>query len=148
MLREEVTSSCQLCNEAPGTLEHRLCCPAVVPHDGRPALQKKGPRQLLNALDTTRQRELRTRGVLILGMPRQPRSKDGWIRWTRPLPASYPDRPRWYIDGSMVDGPCFDTARMGFGLILVAPDGSVLAAALGAPPQWVLNAPARKLGPS
>ena len=49
---------------------------------------------------------------------------------------------RWYIDGSAVNGKWRELSTTGFGVVVVARDGTLLGFGLGQPPGWVRTAPA------
>jgi len=132
----DCSALCQLCGEHDGTLEHRSCCPATLPDGGWP----EPPARIaafLRSLDAPRRSLLVTRGLFVLNAEIPMRSPDGWWRWQMAPPANIPDDARWYIDGSLIDGPRELTSRCGFGIAVVANDGRLIACGLGVPPEWV-----------
>jgi len=116
-------SRCQLCLEATGILEHRLQCPATSPFGGwlePSALASKALARLTEA----RRKLANTRGLLVLrvGVPTGPLNAE--FKWLRAPPDVIPDDATWYIDGSMLGGRWVSLRRTGFGIAIVASDGS------------------------
>ena len=46
-----------------------------------------------------------------------------------------------YSDGSRLDGPCSDTARLGWAFVVVNAENVVIANASGIPPDWIVDVP-------
>ena len=127
---------CQLCHTADGTLDHRRMCPATMPCGGWPK-PSAAVDSFITQLDPARRRFLSTRGILLIDIPIPPPSRDGWIRWLKPLPNMDLTGATWYIDGSAIDGPARLTARLGFAVVVVSKEGDLMAFAQGVPPGWV-----------
>ncbi len=113
---------CKLCQESKGTLLHRHSCPTTLPHGG---WQQPPPeaRQIVSGLDVSREELLITRGLMIvrIRVPKPP--QDATIVWYRTPPDILPEDARWYIDGSMFDGPLFYARRTGFGIVIISSGG-------------------------
>jgi len=139
--RSEVDVNCQLCKREPGTLIHRLACPAVVPAEGWPPLPESAD-ELLRSLEPARRHLLLTRGLFVARVPPKVIPKDGWFRWLSPIPAAYDGSGTWYVDGSRIDGPDLHTARCGYAAVLVSSSGDLLAHGHGVPPEWIVTAAA------
>jgi len=127
---------CQLCHTTDGTLEHRHACPATTPCGGWPR-PPVAVSNFIAQLDPVRRRFLTTRGILLLHVPVPPPSRDGWFKWLKPLPDIDLAGATWFIDGSAIDGPSHRTVRLGFGVVVVAANGELIAFGQGAPPAWI-----------
>ena len=57
-----------------------------------------------------------------------------------PPPQEVPENARWYIDGSLLDGPRELISRCGSAVVVVSDSGALLAYGLGVPPNWVRSA--------
>ncbi len=55
-------------------------------------------------------------------------------------PDVIPHDAKLYIDGSMIDGKHSITRRLGFGIVVVGRDGTLIAFGNGTPPAWAMNA--------
>ena len=101
-----------------------------------PALASK----LLTRMTAARRTIADTRGLLVVrvGVPAGP--LDAEFKWLRAPPEVIPDDAVWYFDGSMIGGRWVPLRRTGFGIAIVASDGSLLAFGNGNPPSWVTNA--------
>jgi len=64
----------------------------------------------------------------------------GWFRWLRRPHGDFPDTAKWYVDGSLMDGPSRLMAVTGYAIVVVAADGALLGCAYGAPPSWITTA--------
>jgi len=135
---EEVDLNCQLCNAATGTLAHRFVCPALRPAEGWGELPRRVD-AFIARIGGVRAHTLRTRGILALRVRLSHPKPEGWLRWVVGRPEQVTESDRWYIDGSLVDGPGWYTGRAGMALVVVAPDGSLVACAMGSPPDWITN---------
>ena len=141
LAQQETDDRCQLCHEAAGTLEHRRVCPAIVPDEGWPA-PSPAVRAWLEQLEPGRRRTLQTRGLLTVSVVIAPSPAQGWFRWLVGLPDELPEGTTFYIDGSWIDGPSRVTGRAGYAIVVVAPDGKLLAYAYGVPPRWACSSAA------
>jgi len=135
---EEVDLSCQLCHTATGTLVHRFVCPALIPSEGWGVLPRRVS-AFISKIGEVRAHTLRTRGLLALRVRLVPPKPEGWFRWVVGGPERATEHDRWYLDGSFVDGPGWCTGRAGLAMVVVAPDGSLVACGLGSPPAWITN---------
>jgi len=97
-------------------------------------------KELLDRLDEPRRLLVATRGLFALRLAIPRGRPGGWRRWLIGSPELADDSCTWYVDGSMVDGKWQGTARTGFGIVIVGPDGGVRGIALGSPPSWVTSA--------
>ena len=130
---------CQLCLDAPGTLQHRHECTCTMPPGGWPPHPPKAA-LALGQIGQVRADLLRTRGLLVMRFPSPPRSVDGWFSWLVTPPADSNELYTWYLDGSMLDGNWTEFRAVGFGIVVVAPDRSLAAYGMGAPPEWCRTA--------
>ena len=131
---------CRLCDAEPGTLLHRLSCPATCPAEKWPK-PPAATRAFLDGLSEDRRRLLQTRGLLAIKAEIPEVNPTGWCRWPRPLRQHHYDTVNWYIDGSCLDGARVETARLGFAIVGTSPGGALIAYAWGCPPAWVHGAP-------
>ena len=83
---------------------------------------------------------LQTRGLLVLRLPAPPNHIQEWFQWTLVPPDC--EGATWYLDGSMLDGECVDYRAVGFGVVVIAPDGSLIGHGRGGPPCWCTTAAA------
>eukprot|EP00973_Karenia_brevis_P031362 4328112-Karenia_brevis.AAC.1 len=58
-----------------------------------------------------------------------------WV--VKPEGGVIPSSCTCYVDGSMLDGPCIDFGRVGFGLHAIDGEGKCVASAYGNPPPWI-----------
>ena len=138
---QNADNRCQLCLAEPGTLEHRLACTCTMPPEGWPRDPPKAE-LAIQRVGQIRAKTLRTRGLLVLRLPSPQPLREGWFKWlVAPGPES-DELCTWYLDGSMHDGDWVDYRAAGFGIVVVAPDRSLLAYGLGVPPGWCKTAAA------
>ena len=130
---------CQLCLQAPGTLEHRAHCTATMPPKGWPTAPAKAAR-LLGRLSAQRRRVLATRGLLVLRLPAPPHCGDGHFSWRLQPDCADTLGTRWYFDGSMLNGPWKPYRSTGFGVVVTSEAGHLLGFGNGAPPPWCKTA--------
>ena len=117
---------CQLCLAAPGTLEHRHECVCTVPTEGWPL---SPPKTCLAIRRVGRERAnlLHMRGLLVMRLPSPPPPTEGWFNWLVPPSPDSNEQHTWYLDGSLQDGHWVEYRAVGFGRVVVAPDGSLIA---------------------
>jgi len=129
---------CQLCLSENGTLHHRRFCSATMPTGGWPT--PVGPAQAgMAMLSTCRSNIALNRGLIFPRIMIRPAQVEHSFQWLIPPPEDTPFKARWYIDGSCTN-PTWTQARgLGFAMILVDSDGSLLAAGKGNPPNWVID---------
>ena len=130
---------CQLCLEAPGTLEHRHECTSTIPPDGWPPHPPKAD-LALGRVGEVRMNMLRTRGLLVMRLPPPQHSPNGWFKWLAAPSPECDEQHTWYLDGSMLDGSWIEYRAVGFAVVVVAPDRSLAAYGMGAPPSWCKTA--------
>jgi hypothetical protein len=132
---------CQLCFEAPGTLEHRFDCRCLRPEQG---WSKPPPKARLGRgrLTESRTRVLDTRGLLVLQLPKPPPSHEGTFEWLLPLSGDDLHNCIWYLDGSLLDGAWSDYSSTGFGIVVVSARRDLVAYGCGRPPSWCCTAAA------
>jgi hypothetical protein len=134
--------NCQLCHAAPGTVEHRFVCRASCPEGG----WQKAPKEaelVRGRIGSERLRLLQTRGLLVLRLPAPPRLRQEWFQWTvSPPDSEEADSFTWYLDGSLLDGEWVDYRAVGFGVVVVSMDGSLMGFGKGCPPTWCTTAAA------
>ncbi len=120
---------CQLCKEAVGTLAHRHNCRATKPVGG---WQPMPPECIRHS------RQCETLFVLKLELPRPPPGYT--FRWLLHPPEDLPQDAIWFIDGSLFDEARRFARRMGFGVVVIAAAGTLLAFGKGVPPDWIHDA--------
>jgi hypothetical protein len=137
------SSLCQLCFKEVGTLQHRAVCEATRPEGGWPP-PPKAAELARSKLGDTRKRLLDTRGLAVFRITAPPIRQDGALHWQRQPDLNDPavDEATWYFDGSMQEGKLEPLRATGFGLAVVSPNGDLLGAARGTPPQWCSTAAA------
>jgi hypothetical protein len=65
------------------------------------------------------------------------------MNWVTPLPDRYDAEDlTWYMDGSAMNGRWHELATTGFGIVVTASNGEIIACAQGSPPAWVRTAAA------
>jgi len=133
---------CQLCFADVGTIGHRFVCAATCPEGG----WKAPPQEASLArrrVGSSRVQLLRTRGLLTLRLPAPP-SHEEWFRWlVSPADGEFvDDEVVWYLDGSLLDGEWVDYRATGFGIVVAATDGRLVAYGHGCPPAWCTTAAA------
>ena len=132
---------CQLCFSANGSVEHRYECKHTCPPSGRSKL----PTEALlaaNRLNAERKRILKSNGLLALKVPARKARRGDSFTWSAGPPDVTRGDCKWYIDGSMINGRWNLLATAGFGIVVVADDGELLASGWGIPPSWVDSASA------
>ena len=75
-----------------------------------------------------------TRGVMLARVRVPQLETDDYFNWIEEPPIELPHDARWYIDGSMYDGTWAFATRVGFAIVVVSANGSLLAYGKGAPP--------------
>ena len=135
---------CQLCHSAVGTLAHRLECPATLPPLG---WQRCPPECEATAANLTAQRLdlLRSRGIFAFSIRHPAVPAEATFGWIWPPPGEWPEGSRVFIDGSLFDESRRWARRTGFGVVVVSPEGSLLAFGSGTPPGWVVDAAGAEL---
>jgi len=113
-----------------------------MPHGGWPAPPEYN-QKFLDMLKQPRRDLLVTRGLLSLKLRVPPPPKGATIHWvflpTGGLEAA-PSSATWYIDGSLYDEGYWFSKRLGFGIVVVDADGTLLAMAHGISPSWIKDA--------
>ena len=139
----EITDNrCQLCLDAPGTAEHRFGCRLTMPVHGWPS-PPPAAAKALNAIGSRRREILKHRGLLALRLPPRIHDQSGAFRWlVSPHGHASLDEAVWYFDGSMLFGKWRPLRVTGYGIAVVATDGSLLGYGLGWPPSWCATAAA------
>ncbi len=112
-----------------------------MPEGGWPAPPDKA-RLALNRLSQRRRAILRERAQLVVKVPAPVRQQEGSFRWLRHPGATEDSKATWYFDGSMLNGRWKPLRATGFGIAIVAPDGSLLGYGYGTPPHWCRTAAA------
>ena len=133
---------CQLCEAAIGTLEHRHKCPVTQPSEGWPQGTKQA-QDFLASLSSERRSLLSTRGLLLTPIRVPHRATHDTLEWI--MPFSGPRTPAdpdltWVVDGSLYDEARRFARRTGFGIVVIDPDGNLIACARGKPPRWIRDA--------
>ena len=140
--RWQVTDTrCQLCLAATGTLEHRFECSRTMPADGWPTYPPKAE-LAIQRVGHMRAQTLRTRGLLVMRLPSPQQKGEGWFKWLVAPGPECDESFTWYFDGSMHDGDWAEYRAVGFGIVVVAPNRSLVAYGLGVPPSWCKSAAA------
>ena len=100
-----------------------------------------------DALAEERQALLLTRGLFAvrIDLPDPAASSDSFHWLLSPVSHPLLDRAAWFLDGSLVDALCDQTARAGFGIVVVAETGELIGLGAGRPPHWVTDAAAAEL---
>ena len=130
---------CRLCFESPGTLQHRHMCLATRPLEGWQA-PPHCCQGFPSRISPARHDLLRTRGLLVAKVSLPPKPIGDTFIWLVPPPQLYPDDCIWFIDGSLFDGAQIASGRTGFGVVVVASSGELLAYGHGVPPDWINDA--------
>ena len=136
-----VDKNCQLCHQAPGTLEHRRICPCVRPEQGWAPVPEEA-KLAAEAVGEERLRLLRNTGLLAIKLPAKHARMHETLSWGKRLEQSDRTDVTWYIDGSQLMPRRRDLSTLGFGLVAVGSDGELLAWGWGAPPNWCDSASA------
>ena len=98
---------------------------------------------ILGRLSDTRKRWLKERALLVLRLPAPPKQEDGAFVWlVEPHHSEALQDATWYFDGSLLHGKWRAFRTTGFGIVVVAPDGSLLGHGRGSPPHWCRTAAA------
>jgi hypothetical protein len=132
-------ASCQLCGYEQGTLEHRVHCPANVPHSGWPEPSEAASKGL-ELLTDAQKRMLFGTGLMVKRMqiPEPPAAENFW--WIIELPDGTDIAAvKWYIDGSLID-PRTPFLRSGAGLVGIS-ESRPVAIAAAVPPPWIDTIP-------
>ena len=114
---------CQLCQSERGTLEHRLNCVITRPRGGW-YTQCGDEERFLQQLGDTRQRLLRTRGMLSVRISKWPTLEVPRIRWLTSYPDVTSDRAQWFVDGSLLNGKLPPMAATGGAIVVLDGVGS------------------------
>jgi hypothetical protein len=139
------TATCQLCQAATGTLQHRHTCTATVPNEGWPAPSAEAGK-LGARLEASRQLLLQTRGLFTLKVSVPMCPYDDTFTWIIPLPLDHEvEDLRWFVDGSLFDEYKRFMRRTGFGVVAVDRFGSLVACGYGIPPRWIHDAAGAEL---
>ena len=96
----------------------------------------------LSRIGQVRANMLLTRGLLVMRLPSPPPPTEGWIKWLVAPSSDCNVQHTWYLDGSLHDGCWTEYRAAGFGIVVVAPDASLVAYGLGVPPSWCNTAAA------
>ena len=134
-------NGCQLCNEAPGTLQHRRVCPFVMPTGGWAQIPENA-QLAANTIGQHRLDTLRTTGLLALKLPAKQAKCYDTLQWGKRVPDDHGGRVTWYIDGSQLLPRRRALSSLGFGIVAVDDEGGLLAWAWGTPPKWCDSASA------
>ena len=132
---------CQLCLREVGTLEHRHTCSATMPVDGWNPPLPDDYTTIFPLPLTSRERLLRTRGLLAVTVERKELEGE-WFTWIRRPPATLDGSERWYIDGSALDTRLPEAAASGFAIVVVTRDHAPVAFGYGCPPPLYTSAAA------
>ena len=134
---------CQLCFLAPGTATHRFQCSVTRPTDGWPQQPQKANR-VLSRLSQQRQDHLTHHGLLVLRLPAPPANGNGTFVWLKaPSEALLAgEEVCWHFDGSMLHGRWRPYRATGFGIVVTAGNGHLIAYGQGQPPHWCKTAAA------
>ena len=95
--------------------------------------------QFIASLPASQHLCLVTRGVLLSKLCIPARSTEASFRWQLQPSADIPDGSTFYIDGSAVDADTKQLVRLGFAIVLVSPQGELLALGCGCPPAWIVD---------
>ena len=131
-------SRCQLCHKETGTIEHRFSCECTKPEGGwhEPAGKAK---EGLDKIGEERKALLRTQGLVCIKIPRHKRYPNGVCNWlTAALDVTRNDLS-WYTDGSCSDPTCHEIAKLGFGIVVIGDEGSLVAYGAGITPSHVAD---------
>ena len=134
----QASSTCQLCDSAPGTLMHRYHCQATMPSGGW-ALPPRPAQKFLLSLHPDRRDFLLSHGLLLVQIPAL-HKLDSTITWIVPPEDGALLDANWYTDGSLLDGQVAATqaySRAGFGILAVDDCDGIVAAGYGTPPDWI-----------
>ena len=134
-------SRCQLCFDGVGNVEHRLHCRHTTPEDGWSEVPKEA-RLAADRISGSRKKILKTAGLLALKVPAPPPRKWDSFNWLSGEPDTMRTDLRWFIDGSFINGRWAQLATAGFGIVVVADDGELVAWGWGIPPRWCNSASA------
>mmetsp|Transcript_15048 Transcript_15048/g.52826 ORF Transcript_15048/g.52826 Transcript_15048/m.52826 type:complete len:338 (+) Transcript_15048:378-1391(+) len=132
---------CQLCFMAPGTLAHRMVCPATQHHGGwqPPPAQCAEITGMISSAE--RQQFLGTRGFFAIKVRMPSKPPGGSFRWLlQPSENESVEGATWFIDGSLFDEAKRFAHRTGFGILVVCPQGSLLGFGQGVTPEWIVDA--------
>ena len=135
---------CQLCMEAAGTLAHRHVCRATRPPSGWPA-PPPAASKFRRKFDDRRKELLCTRGLLVLKVKVPRRPSGDTFQWFLQPPEDLPEDAWWFIDGSMFDANRAIVQRTGFGITIVAANGTLLGFGNGVPPDFVQDSAGAEL---
>ena len=131
-------NQCQLCHEHPGTLSHRRVCAATRPASGW-AQPPESTASFIGSLEVGRSELAQDRAILMAQIVLPSRPPHHNFSWLKPLPEQVPEDATWYIDGSMIGGRHNATKRLGYGIVVVGRDGTLLAYGNGRPPSWITD---------
>jgi hypothetical protein len=132
-------SSCQLCKNSVGTLAHRRSCPTTMPTGGWPSPPKPAA-AFIAQCSSKRMCLAYDRAIFTAVIIVPPPPVEECFQWWLPPPDSIPPDARWYIDGSLIHARPKNASRTGFGIAVVAADGTLLAYGNGNPPDWITDA--------
>ena len=131
--------SCQLCKSEAGTLLHRRYCVVTMPTGGWP-LPSGDAAKFMSTIDVERTRVALTCGFLLARVIVRPAPVTSDFEWLLPPTDPIPSSATWYIDGSLTHPLLKVASRTGFGVVVVAYEGTLLAYGHGHPPEWVTDA--------
>ena len=136
-----VDRRCQLCLDAEGTLEHRRNCEATRPAAGW-GDQPLRVAAFCCGLSVTRQSLLRTRALLAVTLPAAPILDLPRCRWLTAEPDTTDEGLTWYTDGSVVHAMWEHFTVAACAIVVVNPDGVLVAVAEALLPTKVRTSPA------
>ena len=135
------TDKCQLCQEAVGTLQHRLVCKHIVPREGWSPIPDSAM-HALRKLNGDRLLTLSTRSLLFVKVPIPPQREE-WFQWLLTPDCRIDlDECEWFTDGSQMDPTAGLFASCGFGVVVLTKQNTLVGIGHGVPPSWVDTAAA------
>ena len=138
---EIATDLCQLCKEEVGTQLHRRKCKITTPVGGWSCTPVKA-RLAASRIGQARRELLDTTGLLTIKVPNlEPLEKDTF-RWYSDPPDTSRTDLQWVIDGSALNSRWHSLATYGFGIVVFADCGDLVAWGGGRPPAWIDSASA------
>ena len=132
---------CQLCQEHCGTQLHRKRCRVTKPSGGWTNIPQAA-KLAASRIGNDRRELLEKTGLLTVKVPNlEPRQQDTF-RWYSQAPDCTRCDLNWIIDGSALNTKWSTLATFGFGIVVTADNGDLVAWGGGVPPAWVDSASA------